>query len=472
MPSHVPQAVESALAPLREGKAAIKLVLAVSGGVDSTVLLHSAASIVPSGSLVVASFDHGTGAAAREAVEFVGECARALGIEFVAGRAPQASGATPATESSWRDMRWAFLRRVAADVQSASGQATVICTAHTADDQVETVLMRAMRGAGARGLAGLAADSADVRRPLLAVTRRHVEAYAKEHGLEWIEDPSNSDPRHLRNRVRRQLLPALRRAAPEIDAELLSIGASAAIWRRDFDAWLDAHVEWRTRSGGIDVAVADLAALATEDLPVLWGAVAARGGAQLDWRGAARLADFTARGRVGGRVQLSGGWTVTRSRYWLELRAARGRRADHGETNQSHASVVLDSVALAADAAASWEPGVGCWRFTPGGATGRPVDDADVWAARLAPEALLRVRGWAPGDTVQVRASGPPRKVKALLTRAGITGELRRFWPVVLEGDRIVWVPGVCRSAECRALAATERSGRPGLPFVCAYVDR
>src|SRR6185503_4314438 len=139
-------------------------------------------------------------------------------------------------------------------------------------------------------------------------------------------------------------------------------------------------------------------------------------------------------------------------------------------TNQSDAGIVLRPVALAATAASAWEPGVGCWRFTP--ADSAFVENAGNWAAWLEPNASLTVRGWAPGDTVQLRASAPPRKVKVLLARAGITGELRRFWPVVLEGNRIAWIPGVCRSIECRSPAATERSGRPALPFVCAYVDR
>ena len=509
-------AVERVLAPLRERGA--NLVLAISGGVDSMVLLHAAAAAFPPDRLLVTNFDHGTGPAAREAQTLVAAAAHPLRFKGTGdlktfkgtgdlkseqlsdpGRLTRPQGDKAASppgnrgkgavqvprplenpverpvqvprplESVWREARWGFLRAVAEEWRGEAGKPVRICTGHTASDQVETVLMRAMRDAGARGLAALAAESSDVVRPLLAVTRAEVEAYARVHHIAWIEDPSNASRRHLRNRVRHDILPAVRQVAPGVDAALLEIGGNAAAWRRDLDAWIDANVQSRARPRGLDVARADLAAHSPEANAALWAALASRAGAVLDRRGAARLAEFTARGNVGHSIPLSGGWTVTRSRHWLELR--RNDERKEAVTNQCASEVVSHSVALEAGTPAAWEPGVGSWRFAHDSSVA-PADDHDAWTAWLPSDAPLAVRRWAPGDTVQIRASGPPRKVKLLLARAGITGEIRQFWPVVLEGDRIVWIPGVCRSVACRSFAATERSGRPALPFICAYVDR
>src|SRR4029077_18975478 len=114
------------------------------------------------------------------------------------------------------------------------------------DDQVETVLMGAMRDAGARGLAGLRAPS-DVLRPLIDVRRTDLEAYAKAHGLKWVDDPTNRRSAYLRNRIRRDLLPALVRVRGDFDAELIEIGERAAVWRRDLAAMVERMVPFEVK---------------------------------------------------------------------------------------------------------------------------------------------------------------------------------------------------------------------------------
>src|SRR4029077_784551 len=151
--------------------------------------------------------------------------ALSLGLPVVVGR----SDDNARTEAAWRAARWGFLRSV------ARATSAVILTAHTRDDQVETVLMRALRGAGARGLAGLRAVS-DVRRPLGEVRRAELNAYAKTRGLLWLEDPTNSQPMYLRNRIRRDLLPSLLGARPSLESELIAIGDRAAEWRAEVAA--------------------------------------------------------------------------------------------------------------------------------------------------------------------------------------------------------------------------------------------
>src|SRR5439155_19679883 len=151
-----------------------RVVLAVSGGLDSMVLLDAAAATVPAATLVVATFDHGTGPAATAAAALVVESASQRGLRVEHGRA--AGSLAMATVAQLRAARWAFLRGVAATFDG------VVATAHTLDDQIETVLMRVVRGAGARGLAGLF-TSADVARPLIRFGRRDLARYARTQGL-------------------------------------------------------------------------------------------------------------------------------------------------------------------------------------------------------------------------------------------------------------------------------------------------
>jgi tRNA(Ile)-lysidine synthase len=412
------------------------IMLAVSGGVDSMVFLDAAAAAVSAPRLRVATFDHGSGPAATAAAALVGKRAAALGLELVAGRAPEPLR----TEAALRDARWRFLR------SAAEARGARVATAHTLDDQIETVLMRVLRGAGARGIAGLYA-AGEVARPLLALARRDVLRYARARRLEWVEDPSNASLAFLRNRVRHELLPALLGAAPGLDRELLELARAAAAWRSDVTTYVDGAIAPRVSRAmrAADVPAARLAPFSTGELEVLWPEVAARIGLVLDRRGTDRLARFTRNARVGARVQLSGGWQVIRSRDAFQLRAS------------EHAP--LAETPLRASAGTRWDR----WEFRP--IPGAPA--ADAWSAWLPGEAPLAVRRWRPGDVMSVRTDGPPRKVKYFLSDAGITGHERQRWPVVLAGDQIVWIPGVRRSA-----VATARSGWPALAFACEYIDR
>lgn len=270
-------------------------------------LLHAAARVLR-GSAVVATFDHGTGAAAARAAHMVATEAARLGFAAVIGRAHVGGS----SEAEWRAARMSFLHDVAARTGGA------IVTAHTRDDQVETVLMRVLRDSGARGLAGLYAPS-DVMRPLLEFGRDDVARYADEVGAVWVEDPTNASMRYMRNRVRRDLLPALSRAMPGLDDHLLGLARGAAAWRDRLDAIAAAISRADPRGHAVSVAVDDLSIYSREELSVLWPAIAARVGLAMDWRGTVRAAAFTTQSRVGARIQLSGGWEISRSRHLFEL---------------------------------------------------------------------------------------------------------------------------------------------------------
>jgi tRNA(Ile)-lysidine synthase len=397
------------------------LVLAVSGGLDSTALLDACAAVLPARVAAVATFDHGTGPAATAAVAHVVRRARALGLRVEAGRA----GEPGRTEAQWRAARWRFLRAVAARHRA------VVVTAHTADDQAETVFMRVLRDAGARGLAGLYAP-ADVLRPFLALDRETLARYAAARGLVHVEDPSNRSRRHLRNRVRLDLLPACEAARPGFRDWLLDLSARAAAWRRELDAVVD-RLEPAACDGALSVAASRLQGYDAEALSVLWPALAGRVGVALDWRGTRRLAEFTTSGTVGGSVQLSGGLEVVRRRDEFVLRRAARRTRDEG-TRPLEGVVVF-----------------GRWCFRPIAA-----GVAGAWTAELPSGSTLTVRAWRPGDRMRLSEGRPPRRVKRLFAEAGVAGMDRAGWPVVLADGEIVWIPGVRRSD-----AASARSGRP-----------
>ena len=410
-----------------------RLVLAVSGGVDAMVLLDAAVHTMAPERIVVATFDHGTGAFSIAAREHVTRWCERAGVECVSERA----SAPLATEAQFRAARWRFLLDV------ATRRHGTIATAHTADDQVETVLMRILRGAGARGIAALFAER-EIRRPLLGFRRRDITDYAERYGVQWIEDPSNASPRHLRNRVRHELLPALVRARPGLADELLELSRRAADVRADVARVVRNELGARVlpNGTGLDVPVRSLREVSDAGLAILWPALAALAGATLDRRAIARLGEFTRSGAIGSRAHLAGGWEVVRSRDALQLRAS-GQEAPRE-------AVVPQSAGI------RW----GDWSIRPSESVG-----TDAWSAWLPSEGTLTIRPWRPGD-VLVRAGhgSRQRKVKHLLSKAGVTGHERASWPVVLSGGEIVWVPGIGRSD-----AATVRSGRPVLAFASEY---
>ena len=393
-------------------------------------LLHAAARVLGRDQVVVATFDHATGVAATRATKHAAAEAARLGFQAVIGPA----GVNARSEAGWRAARHGFLRDVATAFQGR------VMTAHTRDDQVETVFMRVLRGSGARGLAGLYATS-EWRRPLLGFSRDEVTTYASEVGASWVEDPSNASTTHLRNRVRRDLLPALRSVAPALDVALLSVARRAARLRADVEGWLDAHVVAGASRSHARVRAASLPVHADAELRLLWPAIAARVGLAMDRRGTERAAAFTRTARAGARMPLSGGWMITRSRETFDLHRVPAPAVDESRL----------------DGDVRWND----WRFS---AERSPRPDAsDQWVALL--PAGASVRAWRPGD--RLRAGGLDRRVKRYLSDAGITGEPRAGWPVVLSGQEIVWIPGVRRSD-----AASDRPGRPGVRYRCDYDRR
>lgn len=291
------------------GARGARLVLAVSGGRDSMALLHAFARCARPAVATVATLDHGTGPAATRAAELVAGEALGLGIPVVVGRADVVGQ----NEAQWRQARRAFLAAVAARADAR------VATAHTRDDQVETVFMRVLRDAGARGLAGLYAKNEFVR-PWLDFSREDVARYAADVGARWVEDPTNQSMRFFRNRVRRDLLPAIARVTPDFERQLIGVARKAGQWRERVDDVVTPLADVAPGRGSVSVAADVLAGYSRDELTSVWPAIAARVGLAMDWRGTERAAAFTNTSRTGARIQLSGGWEISRSRERFELR--------------------------------------------------------------------------------------------------------------------------------------------------------
>jgi tRNA(Ile)-lysidine synthase len=151
--------------------------------------------------LTVAHFDHGWRAESQADRDVVASIATGWGYDF---RTARAAAGIPHTENAARAARYAFLRQIAAETNSAA-----IALGHTQDDQVETLLLHLLRGSGSKGLGAMRRREGDLARPLLDISRNDIEAYLVRLHLSPIRDPTNDDPRFTRNRLRQQVIPAI-----------------------------------------------------------------------------------------------------------------------------------------------------------------------------------------------------------------------------------------------------------------------
>jgi tRNA(Ile)-lysidine synthase len=283
-----------------------KVLVAVSGGLDSVVLLHLLAENLGAhrGVLEVASIDHGLRAASAGEVTEVGRVAQALGLRFHALGVDLAPGANLAMRA--REARRGVLLGLGADR---------IATGHHRDDQAETVLFNLLRGAGAQGLRGMQPVNAPWCRPLLHEPRSVLLAWAKERGLSWVDDPSN--PGSQRGHLRR-LMPALDEVHGNASAAL---ARSARILGRE-DAWLAAL----TADAWDKLAVNDrLPRAALNELePALQLRLLRRLTRAARQHARAEHLEAVLGGAllVGGTIELGGGWRLVFEGGWLRVTAS------------------------------------------------------------------------------------------------------------------------------------------------------
>jgi tRNA(Ile)-lysidine synthase len=404
--------------------------------------------------LSVAHFHHGIrGADADADQQFVENLAESFQLEFFLG-----AGDVPAharehkasVETAARDLRHRWFAELIEE-----GKADKVATAHTLDDQAETVLMRVVRGAGARGLAGIfpAQEEKHLVRPLLEISRREVEAYLNSLSQPWREDLTNKDLSHFRNRVRHELLPQLEKdfnpAIRQTLADLAEIArGEAEYWDLELRSLLPKLVRQgkpsrsgRTTSGEAARTLAlDLAAFCAVpqamQRQVLQG-LARQFEVPLEFRHIQQLTEMTEEKATSRRLFLPGGLTVMRT--FRELQFSRTTE-DVTSSNYQYSLPVPGEVAV---------PELGSRvraRIVSAGSDMISGYNPDSLLDRSLLAPRLTVRNWRAGDRFFPAKTRSPKKLKELLQpgRAGqqLSAEQRKSWPVVESGGQIVWVRG------------------------------
>ena len=428
-------------------KPGLRLAVGLSGGADSVALLRLLEKRSRELGLVLsaAHLHHGLrGAEADADRDFCHDLAERLGLPFhearvdtaEAARPDPATGKPPETiEEAARRLRYAWFREL-----MNSGAVEAVATAHTLDDQAETVLARFLRGAWTEGLAGIHPvvrfPEGRILRPLLKTRRADIEAYLRELGQHWREDSSNRHLTFTRNRIRHELLPVLEVWNPRLREHLAQMSELA----REEDAWWEGEVErvaaqivlpGRSVRGGGRAASEGLAIEANRlaELPValqrrVLRLAAGRLGAEPDFDGTEALRALALTGKAGQKCELAG---VLGERTHRELRlTAVGRAGAKAPASRPSCEIELPGEVAVA------EFGIRV-RIS--------VSNPAALTCPNPPRAVLRP--WKAGDRVRLRHSGGPRKVKEILERMHVTGSARANWPVLEVDGRIVWMQGV-----------------------------
>ena len=422
---------------------------AVSGGSDSMALLAllAAARERDGFDLTAVYVDHGLRAAAAFEAALVCATAAKLGARFEwAACAP----ASP-SEEALREARYAALTRTARHID-----ADWIATAHTRDDQIETMMFRFLRGAGRGGLAGIPRVRGKIVRPLLEIGRDELRAYLRALGLGWTEDPSNSDLRYTRNRLRHVVLPMIERELGRGHVEHLpEVGR---VWTLE-EEYLEAEAErfeaYAIRRNGAD-AVLDLAAF--DAIPSalrarvlrrwLHGAGWSRepGLAALD-----RIAELALSREGAAEVAIEGARVV---REYATLKLTTPAIDPHGF-----------NMAVRTDAAADYSDPAGAWTVS---VDPRPRDIAPAVSAlgfqvvEFAKEAVppqLVLRSRLPGDAIRIPERGTI-KVHDIMVELRVPRRVRDSWPVLATENGIIWVPGLAVSTDMESTSASTADER------------
>jgi tRNA(Ile)-lysidine synthase len=409
-----------------------KLALGFSGGRDSVVLLDALAAIAPSrGNAVTAiHVHHGLSANAETWAQFcIARCA-ALDIPSVVRRVGVAGRPRESLENLARRARYGAL----AEASRGCG-AMAVALAHHRDDQAETLLLQLLRGAGPHGLAAMPelrtdADGMAWWRPLLAVPRAHIDAYARDRKLAWIDDESNADGRHARNAVRHSVVPALRAIAPQVGATL----ARAASHQADTARLLD-ELAQQDAEGACDGAT-----LLRQALDVLAP------------HRAANLMRWFLRGQG-----LPAPSTARLAAMLDQLRGARGdaaiRLAHAGVEIGVHHGRIVVHPASPASFDVRWH-GEQELALPHGTLAFGHADGAGIDLSQVAGD--VHVRSRVGGERFQLAANRPRRALKAILRDAGIPPWERHGLPLVYCGDALAAVPGVgIDAALCAAPGCT-----------------
>jgi tRNA(Ile)-lysidine synthase len=402
------------------------VLVALSAGPDSTALVAALAELRDAGrigALRALHVDHGLRAGGEEDARCARETCERLAVPFESIRVEVGAGNVQAAA---RRARYQALRDAAARHGAAR-----IATGHTLSDQAETFLMRALRGAGARGLSAIPPRRGPIVRPLIDVARDEVIAFLEERGLRWREDPTNRSPRYARNAIRLSLVPVLRRLEPRFERAL----ARAADLLRDDERALSRRGRALvSERGSVDLTRLDAEPRAVRRRVVraLWRP-AAPGARSLGASQVEAILALCGRGRPG-RLSLPRG---------VEARVAYGRL-----------SLERARPAAASPSAVVQVAGPGTFRLGD-----LIVAVAAAPGAGASPPFPLVLRGRRPGDRIRPVGAPGAKKLKAWLIDRKVPRERRDALAVLADADgNVLALPEMgVRCVGAGALAVTVR---------------
>jgi len=414
-----------------------RVVVGLSGGVDSVALLHALVRVAAAMSVTPAAVHvhHGLSAHADEWAQFCDKLCRDLGVALTEVRVHVDRSSKLGIEGAAREARYAVFRQQRADA---------IVLAHHADDQAETLLMQLLRGAGVRGLSAMPAlrtldpvTGSRLLRPWLALTRAEIRAYADSAGLSWVEDESNSDEAFDRSFLRARVLPELAARYPGLRETLRrtaqNLGDAAQLL--DDLAAKDARGAVSANSLAVS-ALPGLSPAAARNL-LRWFLeqqhLPAPARDQLE---EALRQVLAARADARVRVKLGTAWLRRhRGRLYIEAVGREPAKGWRVAWNGQH------ELTLPGD--------LGCLRF-------EPTRGAGLSLARLRAEPVA-VAPRAGGERLRPAPNRPSRTLKNLLQEARVPEWERGRLPLIFVGETLVWVPGV--GHDFRFAAAPEELG-------------
>jgi tRNA(Ile)-lysidine synthase len=411
-----------------------RILVALSGGADSVVLLDLLlrASAERDLGIVAAHLDHGMRAESRRDADFVRDLCRRLGVPLTVERRDVPALAAvrkQGLEEAARDERRAFL----AGTALLEG-CRFVALGHHRDDQAETFLQRLLRGSGLTGLAGMRLRTDPFIRPLLPFSRDEIHRYLAARHLPYVEDLSNADTAFTRNRLRHELLPALRGYNPRIDEHLSRLSRLIALeeeyWEQQVEVALEALCSIADdgirlcRGGLLQLHPALRARVLRGALERVRGDLRAIGARHIE-----AIEDLLQSGKPEAETHLPGAWAARRyGRLWLRA--------------------VPPAVA---EAFAIEIPGPGVYDLPCGGRLHVLLEDAmageDRWSVEFDADAVpfpLLVRPFRPGDRFYPDGAPGHRKLKDFFIDIKLEREFRRSLPLVV-ADEILWLPGVRR---------------------------
>lgn len=410
------------------------VVVALSGGLDSVVLLHLLRFTpgLPDIRLAAAHVDHGMRERSRADAEWVAGLVHAWNVPLSTRTADR----VPASEDEARSLRYTFYEEV-----RGRTDARWVMTAHHADDQVETVLFRIARGTGLPGLGGIPEfRSPGFWRPLLPFWREELEAYASAVGLGWRQDPTNAGTAYARNALRNRVIPLLEElVAPGTRDAVLRL---ARLAREDEEAW-ESLIPALISSLHVDHTDGRLSFDRTaflEHHPAVRGrllrTLARRVGGHLDASGTRIAVEFTSSGESGRVVHITGALDLRRELDRLVLAAGSAPPEPDRLVTVSGGEGEGEARLAGARYRVQWGPG----------------DVWGVWTESFDAASLhgpLMLRAWAPGD--RIRLSYGSKKLKKIFLEARLPGSRRDRTPVLVDArGQVLWVPGLIRSALAR----------------------